>query len=140
MIGAEFLAAYKSTDDPLTIINPDQAYPVRAATRFPIGENARAHRAREIFSHYAADPKASAAELRDVLKTSHDGYSAMGLGSPETDTLVQSLLEEPSETGFIGGRISGGGSGGTVVVLLEKRAEERLREMVTRHCGGAIIV
>ena len=39
---SEFLAVYQNTDDALTMINPDHVYPVRAATRFPIEENARA--------------------------------------------------------------------------------------------------
>jgi len=137
--GADFLAAYDGTDDPLTTIDPRQSYPVRAATRFPIEENSRAHRARRVLSRYERDPEISAREMRNILKASHDGYSAMGLGSPETDKLVEYLLKEPVETGFIGGRISGGGSGGTVVVLLEKRSIEKLKSLAAEHSRTAII-
>ena len=139
MSGGEFLSSYKETDDPLTRLDPAHSYPVRAATRFPIGENARAHRAREILSNYAADPKFSAHELRAILKASHEGYGAMGLGSAETDVLLEYLLNEPLDSGLIGGRISGGGSGGTVIVLLERSAREKLQSMATNHPHGAII-
>jgi L-arabinokinase len=139
MTGAEFLSLYKDTDDPLTRLDPDRSYPVRAATRFPIEENARAHRACEIFSNYAADPKSGACELRSILKSSHDGYGAMGLGSVETDAFLDRLLSEPLGSGLIGGRISGGGSGGTVVVLFEKAAEKRLLSLFGEGPSGAII-
>jgi galactokinase len=46
----------------------------------------------------------------------------MGLGSPETDRMAQRLLAESLESGIIGGRISGGGAGGTVIVIVERRA------------------
>jgi galactokinase len=139
MTGMEFLSGYKDTEDPLTRLDPDHSYPVRAATRFPIEENARAHRAREILSNYAADPIFFARELRAILKASHDGYGAMGLGSTETDAFLEHLLNNPTESGLIGGRISGGGSGGTVVVLLEKAAKQRLQSMALSHRGGSII-
>jgi L-arabinokinase len=139
MMGAEYLSRYQGTDDPLTRLEPDHVYPVRAATRFPIEENARAYRAREILMNYAGDPPSAARELRAILKASHDGYGAMGLGSEATDAFLDHLLEEPPEAGLIGGRISGGGSGGTVVVLLEKSARHKLKSMATTDPHGAII-
>jgi galactokinase len=139
MTGMDFITVYKNTDDPLTRLDSSHSYPVRAATRFPIEENLRAHRAREIFSNYAVDTAFSARELRAILKASHDAYGAMGLGSTETDTLLERLLDEAAETGFIGGRISGGGSGGTVVVLLEEKARDKLLSMAGKPSNGAII-
>jgi L-arabinokinase len=139
MPGADFLSAYKTTDDPLTRIDPAQIYPVRGATRFPIEENARAHRAREILARYDSDPKSAARELREILAASHHGYGAMGLGAPETDAMVQRLLDLPLDAGLIGGRISGGGSGGTVVVVLEQRALDTLRTLALPEGHGLII-
>lgn len=139
MTGGEFLSLYKGTDDPLTRLVPERSYPVRAATRFPIGENARAHRACTILSNYAVDPISGACEMRSILKASHDGYGAMGLGCGETDAFLDRLLSETIESGLIGGRISGGGSGGTVVVLFEKTAEKRLRSLLGEGGSGTII-
>lgn len=139
MTGSEFLLQYKDTHDPLTQLNPVQSYPVRAATRFPIEENARAHQTRELLSQYDANPHASAQELRAALRDSHYGYGAIGLGSAQTDAFLERLLEESTESGLIGGRISGGGSGGTVVILLEKRAEKTLEAMAVKNFYGKII-
>jgi L-arabinokinase len=132
MTGEDFLSKYQSTDDPLTTIDPAHVYPARAATRFPIEENGRAHRARELLTHYSSSPKTSARELREILSASHHGYSAMGLGSPETDEMVRQLLAEPLESGIIGGRISGGGSGGTVVVLLDQGGAETFQQLAMK--------
>jgi galactokinase/mevalonate kinase-like predicted kinase len=63
----------------------------------------------------------------------------MGLGCGETDAFLDRLLSETIESGLIGGRISGGGSGGTVVVLFEKTAEKRLRSLLGEGGSGTII-
>jgi galactokinase len=139
ILGADYLAAYVGTDDPLTKIDAGHSYPVRAATRFPIEENARAHRACEILANYTADPPFSAREMRTILKASHDAYSAMGLGCAETEQILDRILHEPIESGIIGGRISGGGSGGTVVVLLERTAENLLKKLAARAGHGTLI-
>jgi L-arabinokinase len=139
MTGGEFLASYQGTDDPLTQVDSNHSYPIRAATRFPIEEKMRAHRARQLFADYKIDPPVAGGELRSILRASHEAYSAMGLGSPETDALLECFLDESVESGFIAGRISGGGSGGTVVVLIEKRAEEKLLALSAAHGNHAII-
>ena len=49
---------------------------------------------------------------------SHESYSARcGLGSPETDLIVQLVREYGPERGLFGARVTGGGAGGTVAVL-----------------------
>ena len=67
--------------------------------------------------------------LGEFLFQSHEGYSRMGLGCPETDTMVAAIREFGSGEGFYGARISGGGSGGTVVVLLEESALPKLEQL-----------
>ena len=69
-----------------------------------------------------------------------DGYGAMGLGSAQTDAMLERLLGHPLESGLIGGRISGGGSGGTVVVLLEKRSLDKLRALAAGRPHATIIL
>ena len=41
MVGSEFLAQYKTHDDPVTTIQPDATYRVAGPTRHPIEENER---------------------------------------------------------------------------------------------------
>lgn len=130
MRGDEFIAKYNTTDDPLSVIEPTRAYPVRAALRFPITENARcelvAAMLREIEPHLREQTLQSAG---NYLLASHAGYSAMGLGSAGTDEMVSRLMEVGGGRGIYGARISGGGSGGTVVVLLKKSALPLLEEL-----------
>lgn len=133
LLGRDFLSSHAGTDDPLTHIDPDRLYPVRAATRFPIEENARVQRGLQIFANHPLDPQKAHSQLRALLLASHQGYSAMGLGAAETDAMVDRLIQQPLDSGVIGGRISGGGSGGTVVVLLTDTAAQRFAEWTTDH-------
>jgi len=65
----------------------------------------------------------------ELMYHSHAGYSAMGLGCPETDAMVRAVRERGPDQGFCGARVSGGGSGGTVVVLLEAAALPELERL-----------
>jgi L-arabinokinase len=56
-------------------------------------------------------------EAGELLYQSHASYSACGLGSAATDRLVALVRAEAPAAGLYGARITGGGSGGTVVVL-----------------------
>ena len=86
-------------------------------------------------SSSASTPSSSRSSLLyaigELLYQSHRGYSAMGLGCPETDAII-SILQSMHSEGVYGGRISGGGSGGTVVVLCEQSAVERVRAQVKK--------
>ena len=70
--------------------------------------------------------------LGELLYASHAGYSAMGLGCPETDQMVAAVRALGPKRGFYGARVSGGGSGGTVVVLLRKAALPALRRLAAK--------
>src|SRR5205807_10620330 len=75
----------------------------------------------------------------ELMYQSHVGYSSIGLGCPETDAMVDAVRERGAERGFYGARVSGGGSGGTVVVLLEEAALpelERLSEALSFGGSG----
>lgn len=109
--GDEYLDRWDGTDDPITTVDPNVDYPVRAATAFG-GEE---HRRSEQLLASLADPSGT----RPILAASHAGYDAMGLGHPLADAVVAAALERPS---VLGARSSGGGSGGTVVVLCERGA------------------
>ena len=77
-------------------------------------------------------------QIGELLYQSHRGYSAMGLGCPETDSII-SILQSMAGQGVYGGRISGGGSGGTVVVLCEESAVERVREQVRKFPSSSTL-
>jgi galactokinase len=150
MLGREFVSAYGSHDDPLTafphlsdrteacppvlgaqgVSRLDQEYPVRAAVQFPIEECYRVQLAKSLFRNLVAQPDPVRSDqlrlIGELMFQSHEGYGAMGLGSSETDEMVEALKQLGPDQGVYGARISAGGSGGTVVVLLEDPALPRV--------------
>jgi galactokinase len=119
--GADFLARYGGTADTETTVDPVVDYPIRAATVHPVREHARVREFVEILTrpiHAAACNR-----LGELMRESHESYSACGLGSEATDLLVSLVREAGPERGFFGAKITGGGSGGTVAVLGRKSAD-----------------
>ena len=113
--GAEFLAKHGGILDNVTVVDPAQTYPVRAATVHPIYENQR------VQTFLTALEKGDMPLAGVQMLAAHASYSACGLGTKETDLLVQLAMQE---TGVVGAKITGGGSGGTVCVLCQSEVEE----------------
>ncbi len=67
------------------------------------------------------------------MYASHASYGACGLGSEGTDRLVELVREAGPESGMLGAKITGGGSGGTVAVLASDDAEPAVREVALRY-------
>lgn len=131
--GAEFLAEFGAVSDPLSRINPGAEYPVFDALRFPIEENERCALARTLMAACAGERIPRYLErIGQLMYASHAGYGSIGLGTPETDAMVGAIEELGIEAGFYGARVSGGGCGGTVVVLLEASALPRLQALSER--------
>lgn len=136
--GREFLARHGELGDPLSVVNPGRRYPVRAGLAFPVAENFRARTAEALLR--GRDP-AAAELIGELMYQSHAGYSSIGLGCPETDAMVAAVRELGPERGFYGARVSGGGSGGTVVVLLRREALPTLAELAGKivfHADGPL--
>ena len=118
--GREFLAIAGEHVDPFTRIDPEGEYPVRAAVRYAIEENARVQRFYALLknpgTHISEDWLLAAGE---VLCQSHVAYAECGLGSSICDDLVARALR----AGFPGAKMTGGGAGGVVAVL--GRSEDR---------------
>ncbi len=128
MRGDAFLSRFGNIDDPQSTINPHQPYPVRAALSFAVEENARCEEAVRLLSKdHGGDTVPQ--QLGSLLYASHAGYQAINLSCPGVDAMVAAVRERGPTDGFHGARISGGGSGGTVVVLLENEALPRLEAL-----------
>ena len=67
---------------------------------------------------------------------SHASYSACGLGSDGTDRLVTLAHEVGQARGIYGAKITGGGSGGTVAVLID-RGRQRTVDLIAERYGRA---
>ncbi len=131
--GRDFLDRWGETGDAATTVDPDEVYPVRGATEHPVYENDRVLR---FIDRLAEATPAAARAAGRLMYGAHRSYSRnCGLGSPETDLLV-SLVRRSAASGaardgadgadgagapggLYGAKITGGGSGGTVAVLLE---------------------
>jgi L-arabinokinase len=136
LLGSDFLRLRSGIDDPVSTIEPAARYPVRAATLFPIDEHARAL---ELVSLIQERPTDDALErIGELLYESHAGYSRCGLGVPRTDQIVDAVREAGREQGLFGARVSGGGSGGTVVVLGRRDAEPHVQAIAERLGVGVL--
>jgi galactokinase len=109
--GAAFLDRWGHTSDEITVVDPTESYPVRAATGFGIDENARANLALRQLR------RGEITGLRPLLAASHAAYDAIGLGHRACTAVVDEAL---SRRGVYGARSSGGGCGGTVTVVCDR--------------------
>jgi L-arabinokinase len=128
--GAEFLSRFGGISDEVTRIEPAATYMVKAATLHPIYEHARV----EDFARSL--PGADTGELvrlGESMFESHTSYSACGLGSEGTDALVGVARALGPNAGIFGAKISGGGSGGTVIVLAHVDALPLLGSLATDY-------
>ena len=127
MTGAEFLRAHDGIDDELSSVEPEVEYPVRAATLHPIEEQVRVHAFLRLLDGPVSATRARL--LGELMAASHAGYSRCGLGTAVTDRIVEAVCSAGWERGLVGARVSGGGSGGTVVVLGREDAEPVVRRL-----------
>ncbi len=136
VLGIDFLRLRSGIDDPVSTVEPAAGYPVRAATLFPIEEHARALELVSLVQGCRTDEAAE--RIGELLYDSHAGYSRCGLGVPRTDQIVDAVHEAGRDKGLFGARVSGGGSGGTVVVLGRRDAEPHVREIAETLGAGLL--
>jgi len=136
MSGTEFLRVRDRVDDEMSAVEPEIDYPVRAATLHPIEEQVRV----ETFLSLLNGPMVRSREraLGELMAASHESYSRCGLGTPATDRIVEAVRSAGWKRGLIGARVSGGGSGGTVVVLGREEAEPVVRRLAERFGAGLV--
>lgn len=131
--GAEFLAHYSGTTDPVTRVEPGRTYAVRQPTAHPICEHDRVRRFGEWL---VSDPDEHALmRMGELMVGSHRSYSACGLGSDGTDQLVEMVLEAGPKAGLYGAKITGGGSGGTVAILGRADAGAEVEAIARRYAA-----
>ena len=117
MSGSEFSKSHTGHFDPYTPVRPDVIYPVRAATRYAVEENFRVQLFYEILkSSFEPVSDETLTVLGELMYCAHIGYNECGLGTRETDLLVELAREEKSHD-LYGAKITGGGAGGTVAIL-----------------------
>jgi L-arabinokinase len=135
--GAEFLARYGGTTDPVTRVEPARTYAVRMPTAHPVYEHFRVRTFAKLLEH-ANEGQYQVRErslelLGELMYQSHASYSACGLGCAGTDRLVELLREIGPARGLYGAKITGGGSGGTVAVLARSGCGDTIDEVAVRY-------
>lgn len=125
MLGKEFLNTYETIDS-ITSIGEQTNYQVRQCTSHPVFEHDRVIR----FKNYIAllQELDSINQKTDILNSmgelmyqSHESYSRCGLGSLRTDEIVTLAKNTP---GIYGAKITGGGNGGTVCLLVDAEGKK----------------
>jgi len=149
MSGQSILSEYEHLlpEDVCKDIELHNNYNVFSATMHPVEENFRANILesilRNLHNNQSLNENSSRShnQIGELLKQSHLSYSKCKLGSHQTDTLVNLLLNLPH---VIGARISGGGGGGSVAVLVRNSVTtnmfESIQEAYYRKTGLNFIV
>jgi galactokinase len=130
MTGREFLAKAGEHVDPFTRIHPDTEYPVRAAVRYATEENLRVQMVSALLSAEPSEPTARL--IGEILCQSHVAYAGCGLGSDPCDEIVSRALK----AGFLGAKMTGGGSGGVVAILGRTSDQESIRRIAEEYAAG----
>lgn len=125
MTGAAFLGKHGGIFDTVTTVDSAETYPVRAAAEHAIYENVRVH---DFVSRLKERADEAMKDAGRRMVESHRSYSACGVGSNETDLLVE--LATGDTENVAGAKITGGGSGGTVCILCRADREEAVMNAV----------
>jgi len=118
--GKDFIAHFGRPSDLDTLIEPGKTYKVRSRTEHHIYENDRTHRFLERLSRARRTGERDALiEAGELMYASHWSYGQRcGMGSIETDVLVNIIRDLGAAHGLYGAKITGGGCGGSLAVLL----------------------
>lgn len=135
--GVEYLDRFGETGDPLTRIDPTFTYKIRSRTEHHIYEHARACQFAECLSRgtRTGDERALH-EAGELMYASHWSYGQRcGLGSVESDLLVNLVRKHGAEAGVFGAKVSARGCGGVVTVLMQstERADTAIREALRQY-------
>ena len=137
--GEEFISTHGDTDDPVTQVQPGKVYAVRAATTHHVQESVRVRRFVGTINRADQpdeDTEALRCEAGQLMYESHRSYSDnAALGHEATDRFVELVREAGEADGFYGAKITGGGCGGTVAVMLrdERAAFDALENLRRRY-------
>ena len=118
ILGSDFLAQYKTHDDPVTTIQPDATYRVAGPTRHPIGENERVMKFIKALGAASGSDERACIEAGEMMYGAHESYrDNCRLSVPEVNFLVEAVRKRGQLNGLYGAKITGGGTGGTVAVF-----------------------
>ncbi len=121
--GRDFVAEFGQLDGLDVTLDPERIYKIRSRTEHHIYENDRTHRFMERLSRVRRTGERDAlVEAGELLYASHWSYGQRcGMGSIETDVLVNLVRQQGPARGLYGAKITGGGCGGSLAVLMSRQ-------------------
>ena len=126
--GSDFLQRYQGINDTVTSVSRAKKYAVLSPTRHPVYENGRVNSFVGLLQQPITDE--SLRSLGNLMCEAHKSYSDCGLGTSETDLLVDLVMRSKN---LFGAKITGGGCGGTVAVLGRKRADAEIAKVAADY-------
>jgi len=122
--GKDFLEQYQVSIDRVTSIDPTKTYYVRQCVSHPVHENHRVKQFKNFLLSlngvHAIDQTETLKQMGELMYQSHASYSLCGLGSDRTDEIVELTK---NTKGIYGAKITGGGNGGTVCLLVNNEGK-----------------
>lgn len=133
--GRDFLSQYGQPEGLEVVIDPGRIYKVRSRTEHHIYENDRTHRFVERLARARRTGERDAlTEAGELMYASHWSYGQRcGMGSIETDVLVNLIRARGPSQGLYGAKVTAGGCGGTVVILMA--TNDQARQALNDACG-----
>ncbi len=132
--GIDFLNQYQVSIDRVTTIDPTKTYYIRQCVSHPVFENKRVF----LFKNYlqslnthSSDPTETLKRMGELMYQSHESYSLCGLGSDRTDEIVDLTK---NAKGVYGAKITGGGNGGTVCLLVNNEGKSSAKRIHQSLC------
>lgn len=119
MYGKDFIQDFGFVTDKLSVIKPDAFYNIKSCTKHPIYEN---HRVKSFVQLLKSVNETNYSDILPIMGElmfqSHESYNNCGLGNEMTDKIVSMARKTGRENEIYGAKITGGGSGGTVCLMV----------------------
>jgi len=139
--GKDFVSKYSVSIDHVTAIDDQKIYYIRQCASHPVYEHDRVHRFKEYLlalneSSSEQDRISVLKKMGELMYQSHESYSLCGLGSDRTDEIVMLAKNYP---GIYGAKITGGGNGGVVCLLVDeegKKSAHKIHQLLCEKYKG----
>ncbi len=98
ILGSDFLAKYKTHDDPVTTVQPDATYRVAGPARHPIAENERVLKFIEALRAASGGDERACVKAGEMMYGAHESYrDNCRLSVPEVNFLVEAVRKRGPE-------------------------------------------